>query len=56
MSSAYAVITGATRGLGRTLVESFWNAGYSLYLPGRDLFALQEVKDGLSLRLSLIHI
>jgi 3-oxoacyl-[acyl-carrier protein] reductase len=32
-------------------VESFWNAGYSLYLPGRDLFALQEVKDGLSLRL-----
>ena len=51
MSSSYAVITGETRGLGRTFVESFWNAGYSLYLPGRDLSTLQEVKDGLSLRL-----
>jgi short-subunit dehydrogenase len=51
MSATYAVITGATGGLGRTLAESFWHAGYSLHLVGRELGALHQLREGLSSRL-----
>ena len=50
MSATYAVITGATGGLGRTLTESFWHAGYSLHLVGRELGALHQLREGLSSR------
>jgi len=50
MSVACALVTGATRGLGRTLAESCWDAGYSVHLIGRDLSALHESRNGLSVR------
>jgi NAD(P)-dependent dehydrogenase (short-subunit alcohol dehydrogenase family) len=36
MTAKYAVITGASRGLGRHLAHRFWEAGFSLGLVGRN--------------------
>jgi NAD(P)-dependent dehydrogenase (short-subunit alcohol dehydrogenase family) len=39
----FALITGASRGLGAFLASRFWSAGYSLCLVGRDLEALKSI-------------
>ena len=45
-----ALITGASRGLGRTLATFLANQGYTLTLTGRGEAALEEVRDELSQR------
>jgi 3-oxoacyl-[acyl-carrier protein] reductase len=42
-----AIITGASRGLGRRLAERFWHDGYDLILVARDMRALEAVRDAL---------
>lgn len=39
----YCLITGASRGLGKTLAEHFWQQGWSLILSARSEVALSEV-------------
>jgi NAD(P)-dependent dehydrogenase (short-subunit alcohol dehydrogenase family) len=46
----YALITGASRGLGEALARHFWAGQYSLCLVARDGVALQKVVDSLSER------
>ena len=41
--SHFAVITGASKGLGKYLAKRFWVEGYSLCLVTRDSFATQEL-------------
>ena len=47
MTGRLAVVTGASRGLGRRLAERFWRDGYSLILVARDLGALEGLRAGL---------
>ncbi|MBB4198062.1 3-oxoacyl-[acyl-carrier protein] reductase [Rhodoblastus sphagnicola] len=47
MTARRAVITGASRGLGRHLAERFWREGFSLVLVARDLRALEVLRDSL---------
>jgi len=47
MNSKVALITGASRGLGKVLTERFWNASYSLYLIARSHEELQKVTSSL---------
>lgn len=42
MTAKYAVITGASRGLGRLLARRYWEAGFSLGLVGRNGDAIRE--------------
>lgn len=48
MTAKYAVITGASRGLGRHLAHRFWSAGFSLGLVGRDSETLQQAVSDLA--------
>jgi NAD(P)-dependent dehydrogenase (short-subunit alcohol dehydrogenase family) len=41
-TSKYAVITGASRGLGRHLAHRYWEAGFSLGLVGRNRDAIRQ--------------
>ena len=44
-----ALITGATKGIGRSTALTFARAGWSLILLGRDIRKLQDLKDELSI-------
>ena len=41
--SKYALITGASRGLGEFLARKFWDSDYNLCLVSRDIVALEKV-------------
>jgi NAD(P)-dependent dehydrogenase (short-subunit alcohol dehydrogenase family) len=41
------IVTGATRGLGRQLAETFWREGASLFLAGRNATALRSLAESL---------
>ncbi len=43
-----ALITGATKGIGRSTAQTFAKAGWNLVLLGRDLLKLQDLKNQLS--------
>ena len=47
MSHSWVIITGASRGLGAYLAQSFWNAGWNVALVARDREALSQLVDGL---------
>lgn len=47
MNSKVALITGASRGLGKVLAHRFWKSRYSLYLIARSYDELQKVKTSL---------
>ena len=47
VTSRTAVITGASRGLGRRLAERFWQDGYDLILVARDVWALEALRSAL---------
>lgn len=42
MTAKYAVITGASRGLGRHLAHRYWEAGFNLGLIGRNAEAIRQ--------------
>jgi NAD(P)-dependent dehydrogenase (short-subunit alcohol dehydrogenase family) len=44
MTAKYAVITGASRGLGQHLAYRFWEAGYSLGLVSRNAASMDETR------------
>ena len=44
----WALITGASRGLGEVLSKRFWNEGWSLILLARNTASLEVVRNGLS--------
>ncbi len=48
MTERWAIITGASRGLGQVLAVNYWAAGYSLHLIARDLEALTRFQQTLS--------
>ena len=50
MERQWALITGASRGLGAHLASKFWGAGYSLALLARDSYALSQVASSLGKR------
>lgn len=50
MNSKWALITGATQGLGASLARRFWENGYSLVLCGRNRAGLENVADSLEAR------
>lgn len=50
MSPKWALITGATQGLGTCLARRFWNEGYSLALCGRNRQGLEIVANDLGAR------
>ncbi len=41
----YAVVTGASRGIGKAIANELWNNGYSLILISRSLPELEKVKE-----------
>ena len=43
-----ALITGATKGIGRSTAQTFARAGWNLILLGRDIQKLQDLKNQLS--------
>src|SRR5437016_5384540 len=43
MDPRTVVITGASRGLGLSIAQAFWNSGASLFLVARSLDALEEI-------------
>ena len=43
-----ALITGATKGIGRSTAQTFARAGWNLILLGRDIRNLQDLKNELS--------
>ena len=43
-----ALITGATKGIGRSTAQTFAKAGWNLILLGRDILKLQDLKNQLS--------
>ncbi|MFL0648796.1 SDR family NAD(P)-dependent oxidoreductase [Cylindrospermopsis raciborskii] len=47
MNSKVALITGASRGLGKVLAHRFWESNYSLYLIARSYEELQKVRSSL---------
>jgi NAD(P)-dependent dehydrogenase (short-subunit alcohol dehydrogenase family) len=47
MSNSWVLITGASRGLGSHLVNSFWHAGWNLVLVARDRQALSQIHGSL---------
>jgi NAD(P)-dependent dehydrogenase (short-subunit alcohol dehydrogenase family) len=47
MTAKYAVITGASRGLGRHLAHRYWEAGFSLGLVGRNGEAIRQAMSDL---------
>ena len=49
MTAKYAVITGASRGLGQHLACRFWEAGYSLGLVSRNIASMDETRSRLDL-------
>jgi NAD(P)-dependent dehydrogenase (short-subunit alcohol dehydrogenase family) len=49
MSAKYAVITGASRGLGQHLAYRFWEAGYSLGLVSRNPASMDQTRSQLDL-------
>ena len=44
----YAVITGATRGLGRAIAEALWKDGASLIVCARSEAALREMESAMT--------
>jgi 3-oxoacyl-[acyl-carrier protein] reductase len=50
MSKSWVVITGASRGLGAYLANSFWGVGWNIALVARDHAALSQVCKDLPLR------
>lgn len=50
MNPKWALITGATQGLGASLVRRFWESGYSLALCGRNRAGLENVANSLGAR------
>jgi 3-oxoacyl-[acyl-carrier protein] reductase len=50
MTVGLAVITGGTRGLGESLVNRFWNAGFSLVVTARNEADIHKVLKGLPKR------
>jgi len=50
MTRQWALITGASRGLGAKLASKFWNSGYSLALLARDTDRLLQVASALEER------
>ena len=50
MRDSWAVITGASRGLGEHLVKSFWSAGWNVALVARDRQALSNLSNELPKR------
>ena len=50
MTIGFAVITGGTRGLGESLVNRFWHAGFSLVVTARQEADIQKVLKGLPRR------
>jgi NAD(P)-dependent dehydrogenase (short-subunit alcohol dehydrogenase family) len=49
MTAKYAVITGASRGLGQHLARRFWDAGYSLGLVARNIESMRETTSRLDI-------
>ena len=49
MRRGLALVTGASRGIGRACAESLAGAGYAVACIGRDGFTLQAVVDALPL-------
>src|SRR5271170_3351071 len=49
MTAKYAVITGASRGLGLHLACRFWEAGFSLGLVSRNAASMHETRSRLDL-------
>ncbi len=49
MSAKYAVITGASRGLGQHLACRFWGAGYNLGLVSRNVASMDQTRSQLDL-------
>ncbi len=47
MTAKYAVITGASRGLGQRLATRFWEAGYSLGLVSRNAASMDQTRSQL---------
>ena len=45
MSARLAIISGATGGIGRTVVEMLWNAGYALLCLGRSPTKIDALRD-----------
>jgi len=50
MTIRFAVITGGTRGLGESLVNRFWHAGFSLVVTARQEADIHKVLNGLPKR------
>ena len=50
MTIGFAVITGGTRGLGESLVNRFWYAGFSLIVTARQEADIHKVLKGLPKR------
>jgi NAD(P)-dependent dehydrogenase (short-subunit alcohol dehydrogenase family) len=50
MSAKFALITGASRGLGEFLAQRFWNAGFSLCLVARGEVGLEKIAHALPVR------
>lgn len=50
MRGSYFLITGVTRGLGRVLVQAFWDAGANLVLVSRHTNALEQLIGSLGVR------
>lgn len=50
MNPKWALITGATQGLGASLARRFWENGYSLVLCGRNRAGLENVASSLRVR------
>lgn len=50
MNSKVALITGASRGLGKVLAHRFWESNYSLHLVARGHQELQELQSSLPFR------
>lgn len=51
-----AIITGASRGMGRAMAEKFASAGYDLILCARNLAALEKTKSALQAKHSQINV
>ena len=56
MLTTLAVVTGATGGIGGALSEALCRAGFSVYLVGRNLARLQQLRESLATRFPAVQV